>query len=151
MAPRQLRDWGSGTVVACEGALFACFWRKCWEFGGMGNQRKIEKGFAKAGLPTAQRHVFLCAGPDCCSADEGQAAWDALKGCLKGCGLPVMRTKAACFRVCQGGPWLVVYPDGVWYGDLTPERVKRIVAEHLGAGKAIAEWIARVHPLEPEA
>jgi (2Fe-2S) ferredoxin len=117
----------------------------------MGNRRKIDKGFAKAGLPTAQRHVFLCVGPDCCAADEGQAAWDALKDSLKDSGLPVMRTKAACFRVCRGGPWLVVYPDGVWYGDLTPERVKRIVAEHLGAGKAIAEWIARVHPLEPEA
>jgi (2Fe-2S) ferredoxin len=116
----------------------------------MGKQRKIDEGFEKAGLPAARRHAFLCVGPDCCAADEGQAAWDTLKRCLKHTGLPVMRTKAACFRICRGGPWLVVYPDGVWYGEVTPKRIERIVAEHLGKGRPVAEWVARVHPLSPE-
>lgn len=114
----------------------------------MSKQRKIEEGFEKAGLPTAQRHAFLCIGPDCCSSTEGEAAWSTLKSRIKKLGLPVMRTKAACFRVCHGGPWLVVYPEGVWYGEVTPERAERIVSEHLGKGRPIREWVARIHPLD---
>lgn len=115
----------------------------------MARKEKIEAGFEKAGLPTARRHVFLCTGPDCCDPEAGQAAWDELKRRLKDSGLPVMRTKAACFRVCHGGPWLVVYPDGIWYGEMTAKRVSRIVTEHLGEGRPVKEWIAQVHPLEP--
>ncbi len=59
-----------------------------------------------------------------------------------------MRTKAACLRICSGGPWLVVYPEGIWYGAVTPERCERIVAEHLQSGRPVEEWIARRHPLK---
>jgi len=107
----------------------------------------VTAGFEKAGLAVAKRHVFLCAGPDCCGTDEGLATWDTLKFLLKSQGIPAMRTKAACLRICSRGPWMVVYPDGIWYGAVTPERCKRIVAEHLLGGRPVAEWIVRNHPL----
>jgi len=103
--------------------------------------------FSAMGLPTAQRHVFLCVGPNCCAPEAGFATWDQLKRRLKEAGIPALRTKAACLRVCTGGPWLVVYPEGLWYGGVTPERCERIVVEHLQGGRPIAEWIAAVHPL----
>jgi (2Fe-2S) ferredoxin len=115
----------------------------------MTKRSRMDEGFKKAGLPGAQRHAFLCIGPDCCGAAEGKAAWDALKRGIKEFDLPVMRTKAGCFRVCRGGPWLVVYPEGVWYGEVTAERMERIVTEHLDGGRPVKEWIARVHPLVP--
>lgn len=99
------------------------------------------------GLRSAQRHVFLCIGPDCCAGEVGLAAWEKLKALVKTHDLPVMRTKAACFRVCCGGPWMVVYPDGIWYGEVTAERCDRIVQEHLLNGRPVQEWVARVHPL----
>lgn len=108
---------------------------------------EIEAGFAKMGLPGARRHVFLCVGPDCCAPEAGLETWDVLKSRLKKLGVPVMRTKAACFRICTGGPWLVVYPEGVWYGGVTPERCERIVAEHLVRGRPVEEWVVRTHPL----
>ena len=103
--------------------------------------------FAKIGLVTARRHLFLCVGPDCCAVQDGLATWEHLKSEAKKHKLPVLRTKAACLRMCNEGPWLVVYPDGIWYSQVTPERFDRIRREHLEGGQPVAEWVKAVHPL----
>lgn len=107
------------------------------------------------------RHVLLCVGDACCTAigkDGAQAAWDALKDELKARNLSLAtgplacyRTKVGCLRVCAGGPILVVYPEGLWYGGMTAERIKRFVQEHLIEGKPIEEWIFARNPLPREA
>ena len=106
------------------------------------------------------RHVLLCVGDACCSAvgeDGAQAAWDALKDELKTRNLSLAtgplacyRTKVGCLRVCTGGPILVVYPEGTWYGGMTAERIKRFVLEHLVEGKPIEEWIFARNSLPKE-
>ena len=105
------------------------------------------KTFTEIGLPAARRHLFLCTGPDCCSTEDGLKTWEHLKASLKQCPVPMLRTKAACFRLCHEGPWLVVYPDGVWYSQVTPERFDRIRREHLEGGVPVAEWVRAVQPL----
>lgn len=112
------------------------------------SRKEIEKGFQKAGVRTAKRHLFLCLGPDCCSPAEGEETWRYMKQRVKDIDLQVMRTKTLCFRICTGGPWLVVYPDGIWYGGVTPERFERILQEHLIGGAPVDEWIVVRNPLE---
>lgn len=101
----------------------------------------IRSGLYKAGIARATRHLFVCLGPDCCRTDEGETLWEFIKQRVRETGITVMRTKAACFRICAGGPWMVVYPEGTWYGAVTPERFERILQEHLIGGTPIREWI----------
>ena len=54
------------------------------------------------------------------------AAWDFLKKRLKELGLSeqggVLRSKANCLRICEGGPIAVVYPEGPGIGSATRRR-----------------------------
>jgi (2Fe-2S) ferredoxin len=35
----------------------------------------------------------------------------------------------------------VVYPEGIWYGHVTPELLERIVVEHLKDGRPVKEAV----------
>jgi (2Fe-2S) ferredoxin len=107
---------------------------------------------AKLGVGSHRRHVFLCTGPSCCTPEQGQAAWEALKQELKqhnlGAGPAACnRTKVGCLRICCHGPTMLVYPEGTWYHGMSAERIPRFVQEHLIEGRPIEEWIFARGPL----
>jgi (2Fe-2S) ferredoxin len=107
---------------------------------------------AKLGIGNYRRHVFLCTGPNCCTPEVGQAAWEELKRNLKENNLAsgpnaCYRTKVGCLRICCQGPTMLVYPEGTWYHGMTVERIPRFVQEHLIEGQPIKEWIFAENPL----
>lgn len=115
-------------------------------------EEQLEAVAAKLGIGSYHRHVFLCTGPSCCTPEEGQAAWDALKQQIKQHDLGTgdnacYRTKVGCLRICCHGPTMVVYPEGTWYRGMTAERIPRFVQEHLIDGQPVAEWVFAHNPL----
>jgi (2Fe-2S) ferredoxin len=112
------------------------------------------------GLKAIQRHVFLCTDqthPLCCDKAIALEAWDYLKKRLKALNLDrvtpeqptcIFRTKANCLRVCQRGPILVIYPDGIWYRSATPPVIEKIIQEHLIQNQVVLEYAFLEHPLE---
>jgi len=68
---------------------------------------------------------------------EGEIA--ALRKELAGQGLmdAVQVTTCGSIGLCERGPNMIVYPEGVWYSGVQPGDVPEIVREHFGNGRVV--------------
>ncbi|NUO83126.1 (2Fe-2S) ferredoxin domain-containing protein [candidate division KSB1 bacterium] len=93
-----------------------------------------------------EKHIFICTNqrpPDnpkgCCASKNSEAIAAKFKEELHKRGLKgkMRANKAGCLDMCELGPTVVVYPEGVWYKHVTLEDVEEIIDSHLMGGKVV--------------
>ena len=95
-----------------------------------------------------EKHIFICtndkpAPKKCCGSERGMELVELFKERLKEKGLTkTMRAqKAGCLDMCAFGPSLVVYPEGVFYGAVTPADVDEIIESHIVGNKPVERLV----------
>lgn len=93
-----------------------------------------------------EKHIFICTNerPEgaprvSCGEAHGMALVNAFKEAVKSAGLnvTVRAQKAGCFDICELGPNVVVYPEGVFYGKVQLADVAEIVTQHIIGDKPV--------------
>ena len=105
----------------------------------------IERLRSLAPVATApiKHHVFVCTGKSCSARDSAEVL-EAFENNLKARGLlfgreakgknphgSILVTSCASIGFCSIGPAVMIYPDGVWYAQVSAADVAEIVEEHL--------------------
>ncbi len=109
-------------------------------------------------MPFLQRHVFVCTNErpadnpkGSCAASGGIAVRDALKAALaeRGLNKDIRANAAGCLDQCAHGVALVVYPEQVWYGNVTVADIAEIVERHLVGGEVVTRLLLADQPQLP--
>ena len=101
-----------------------------------------EKGEELAKHTQYRKQVLVCGGTGCTSSGSKKVL-EALEKSLKENGLEdeILVVRTGCFGLCSLGPIMIVYPEGAFYAQSTPEHVERIVKEHLKEGNVVKEFL----------
>ena len=93
-------------------------------------------------------HLFVCTqqkpeGVPSCPANGSFAVLDRLDREIHALGLSrdVQLTTCGCMGLCDEGPVMVIYPEGVWYRRVQPSDVSEIACQHLRDGKPVDRLI----------
>lgn len=106
-------------------------------------------------MPTFQRHVFVCTNERAadhprgsCKLKGGPEVRDKLKAALTARGISkIVRANAAgCLDQCEHGITIVVYPEQVWYGNVTVADIDEIIDSHLVGGKVVERLLLPDQP-----
>ena len=96
-----------------------------------------------------KKHIFICTNQRpagarvCCGDEHGHALVASFKKLIKDKGLNTeMRAqKTGCMEACELGPSVVVYPEGVFYGNVQLSDVEEIVTEHLENNRVVERLV----------
>jgi (2Fe-2S) ferredoxin len=97
-----------------------------------------------------RHHVFVCTGKSCSAVDSAEVkeaferellSREVLFGKEKKGKNPkgsILVTECSSVGFCAVGAAVMVYPDGIWYGQVRARDVPEIVEEHLMNGRVVA-------------
>ena len=105
---------------------------------------------SEQGMPVLEpfdKHLLICVGPYC--QQDGMTPESVKrvglilieKGLLSSGASTVKPTLAKCLGGCGAGPIMCVYPEGVWYSGVTPERFTKIASDHVVDGQVVEEFV----------
>jgi len=87
-------------------------------------------------------HVLVCGGTGCTSSGS-QKVIEAFEKHLKDKGIDkeVKVVQTGCHGLCELGPVVIVYPEGVFYSRVQEEDAEEIVSEHLLKGRIVKRLV----------
>jgi len=93
----------------------------------------------KLNIAPYKHHAIMCVGKAC---GENMPLLQYIKKRMNEEGLAegegaVRVNRAGCLGVCEQGPVMVVYPEGVWYANMDEVKVDEIIEKHLKNGKPV--------------
>ena len=98
-----------------------------------------EQGEKLAKQTGYRKQVLVCGGTGCTSSHSMKVI-EQLEKSLKEFKLDdVLIVKTGCFGLCSLGPIMIVYPEGAFYAQMTPEHAKTVVEKHLVKGGEIVK------------
>ena len=98
-----------------------------------------EEGEKLAKKTGYRKQVLVCGGTGCTSSHSMKVI-EQLEKSLKELKLDdVLVVKTGCFGLCSLGPIMIVYPEGAFYSQMTPEHVNTVAEKHLVKGGEIVK------------
>ena len=92
-----------------------------------------------------RHHIFVCTQekPEGVTSCPGNGSWRVLQALERELGSQgldneVQVTPCGCLGLCDDGPIMIAYPEGVWYHKVKEEDVSEIVDSHLRCGRVVS-------------
>ena len=103
-------------------------------------RRLVKEEGEKLAKKTGYRKQVLVCGGTGCTSSHSMKVIERLESTLKEMGLDdVLVVKTGCFGLCSLGPIMIVYPEGAFYAQMTPEHAETVVKQHLVKGGSIVK------------
>ncbi|OEH84642.1 2Fe-2S ferredoxin [Desulfuribacillus stibiiarsenatis] len=93
-----------------------------------------------------KKHIFVCSSSRingqqkgfCHSKDSVNLVETFMEELMdRGISGEVMVTNTGCLAICEKGPIVIVYPENIWYGNVSDDDVEEILDEHIEGGKPV--------------
>ena len=103
-------------------------------------RRVVKEQGEKLAKETGYRKQVLVCGGTGCTSSHSMKVIEQLEKSLKELGIKdVLVVKTGCFGLCALGPIMIVYPEGAFYSQMTPEHAKTVAEKHLAKGGEIVK------------
>ncbi len=110
-------------------------------------REQAEKLAARTGY---RKQVLVCGGTGCTSSHSLKVI-EQLEKSFKELGIDdVLIVKTGCFGLCALGPIMIVYPEGAFYSQMTPEHAKTVAEKHLVKGGSIVKELLYAETLHED-
>ncbi len=110
-------------------------------------REQAEKLAARTGY---RKQVLVCGGTGCTSSHSLKVI-EQLEKSFKELGIDdVLIVKTGCFGLCALGPIMIVYPEGAFYSQMTPEHAKTVAEKHLIKGGSIVKELLYAETLHED-
>ncbi|MFB9328744.1 ferredoxin [Paenibacillus aurantiacus] len=93
-------------------------------------------------LSRTKHHVLICNGGSC-SRQQADEVTHAIRAEIAHHAAEdrIHTTRTKCNGRCEDACVVIVYPEGTWYKNMTPESGKQLVSEHLLQGEPLQDQL----------